>query len=282
MTVWQQMQRVVRTGPLGRASRGTPEEIERQLQLPVLGVLERRPRMFANPFMPQLVTVQEPHSRANRAYQALGAQLQRAMRQQAIRTLLVLGPLDAAAQAAIAANLAVTLAQTGQTVVLVDAEVRQPCIRQLLRQRAGAGLATALQVEADAWMQAVVVTGVRHLMVVSGEVRPDVRRPAAGPEAAAPKAAAPDMARLRALLQNLQQLGEAVLVNAPAGLTAEACALAAQTDGVLLVVEHNRTLSPATQQATAQLRQAGARVLGAALADMPLDGPPPRSALSLF
>lgn len=277
MTVWQQMQRVVRTGPLGRASRGTPEEIERQLQLPVLGVLERRPRMFANPFMPQLVTVQEPHSRASRAYQALGAQLQRAMRQQAIRTLLVLGPLDAAAQAAIAANLAVTLAQTGQTVVLVDAEVRQPCIRQLLRQRAGAGLATALQVEADAWMQAVVVTGVRHLMVVSGEVRPDGRRPAAGPEAAAP-----DMTRLRALLQNLQQLGEAVLVNAPAGLTAEACALAAQTDGVLLVVEHNRTLSPATQQATAQLRQAGARVLGAALADMPLDGPPPRSALSLF
>ena len=239
------------------------------LRLPVLGLIERNPKAWPNPYAPQLVTIQDPCSRASEAFHALRTKVQASLAQRSMHTVLVIGPEHTAGQSSTAANLAVTLAQTGTAVVLLDVSLRQTRMRRLLAQHAGTGLMAALQqpddASNDAWVRALVMTGVKNLTTVTAEPPEDTRAVSAAPDLAA-LLGSPQM---QAFLRHLQTVGECIVIDAPALPASETMALARQAESAILVIEYNRTRHRAAQRAIHQLQQAGTHVLGAVLTEVP-------------
>jgi capsular exopolysaccharide synthesis family protein len=242
----------------------TPIDIAAGLRLPVLGLIEREPKAWPDRYSPPLVTVQNPCSPASEAFRALRMQVQAAMTQRPLQSLLVISPEHAASQTTVAANLAVVMAMAGQTVILLDANVQAPQVRRLFTQHVGAGLLPVLQGPESSWIMALAMTGVKNLITVAAEAPEDTQAQGARPDAAL--LGSPQM---QAFMRHVQAMSDLVLIDAPALPAAGAMLLARQIGGAILVIEQGKTHLRAAQQAMRQLQQAGTRVLGAVLTEVP-------------
>jgi O-antigen/teichoic acid export membrane protein/Mrp family chromosome partitioning ATPase len=206
----------VPSAPLPRPS---VAPVERVLAgAPLLGVIAEDPHGAH-----VLTLVDEPGSARADAYRRLQRQLAAGMGQDGLR-LAVSSEADADGKTLLVANLGIAFAEAGYRVALVDADVAAPKLGRLLGVPTSAGLAD------------VVVGGAR----VDAAVRPwragvplvVLPATANGPE--------PDVAlapaRLEAVLEELRDRADVILVDTPAALPSEEAALFARvTSGVLLV-----------------------------------------------
>jgi capsular exopolysaccharide synthesis family protein len=158
------------------------------------------------------------------------------------------GPGDG--RSTLAANLAISLAQSGKRVLLLDCDFgtgRIPRLFNLRRPDVGLTSVTGGEVKLEAALHA---SEVPNLSVMAGGSRPS--NPAdllSGPKCAE-------------LFAELRERYEFVIVDTPpvpAGR--EAIAVASRADGVLLVCRAAKDVGPA-ERAREQLEAAGARVLG--------------------
>jgi non-specific protein-tyrosine kinase len=157
------------------------------------------------------------------------------------------------------ANLAVTFARVGKQVVLVDCDLRHPAQHTLLGLTNDAGVTTVLDGDETA-----------ALPLQPTEI-PGLRVMTSGPSVLVPSdtIASPGMARL---LARLRQEAEVVLLDAPpVVLATDAVELATQVDGVLLTVSAGRTKRDDAQRAVHLLKRVGARLVGTALVNLPVD-----------
>jgi capsular exopolysaccharide synthesis family protein len=156
----------------------------------------------------------------------------------------------------VAANLAVALAQAGKRVVLVDANFQGPSLHRLFGVPAGPGLAEVLTGTAGP-EHAVRPTAVPGLGVLPW---------GAGPRASAELLCSP---RFEELLATLREEHDLVLLDTPPlPAVADAAAVAARVDGVLLVVRVARTPRPEARRARDVLATVGASVFGVVVNDV--------------
>ena len=144
------------------------------------------------------------------------------------------------------------LAQRELQVVLVDGDLRLPRLHELFALGLGAGLTgSLLDGAADIHLKQGVVE--RLKVLTSGSLPPNPT------EVVASK-------RMSALLKRLSQGAVLVLVDSPPVLpVADASVLASRVDGVMLVVQANRTHRRDLQTAVENLRKVGANLLGVVL-----------------
>lgn len=244
----------------------SPEQIETALQLPVIGLITRtnlpRTKGSTTPGVSaaaELIAIREPRSPVTEAFRALRTNIQIAGIDRPIRTLLVTSAGPDEGKSVVAANLAVVMAQAGREVVLLDADLRRPRVAQLFSQHDYAGLPATLLDDSAQWPQTLMPTAVDNLMTV----------PAGNPP--------PNPSELlgsRRMQEFLTVLGEhctTIVIDSPPLLAvADALVLAPQMDGAVVVVQYGRTHLRAAQQAVSQLQQAGARVLGVVLNQVPI------------
>ena len=102
------------------------EEISEGLRLPLLGRLPAPPKRLAS--KRQLASVVEPASPTAEAFRLLRTNLDFAKIQHGTRTILVTSALEGEGKTTTAANLAVTLARAGRSVVVVDLDLRRPAL----------------------------------------------------------------------------------------------------------------------------------------------------------
>ena len=157
------------------------------------------------------------------------------------------------------ANLAVTEAQAGRRVIIVDADLRRPRQHELFGISNATGLTTALADEKGLQnlslqatvLQATEVPGLRVL--TSGPLPPNPTELLASQ-------------RMAALLTALSSLSDLVLFDAPpVVVVTDAAILASQVDGVLLVVNANGTRREHAQRAQQLLAKVNARIVGSVL-----------------
>lgn len=228
----------------------TPDEVSRALNLPTLGALAR----FDDKEQ-RLITHTNPKSPIAEAYRTLRTNIQFSSVDRPIRTLLVTSGGPSEGKSTTAANLAIVMAQTGQTVVLVDTDLRRPMLHRLFSLPNAVGLTTALLSGADPALDGYVQpTEVENLYVLTTGPLPPNPSELLGSQ------------RMQELVQRLQQEADLLIFDSPPVLAVtDAAVLARQLDGVLLVIDAGETRQPIAQRACEELTKVGARILGVAL-----------------
>ena len=231
--------RSVRTG--GDVRRAVPEGL--------IGTLPEDQRLHDG----QLVMVGRKPSAGAEAIGAISASLQLVDPLDPPRILAVSSALPGEGRSTLAVNLATALAQDGNRVILVEADLRRPRAARPPALRKASGLSDVLVGTAN--LAGVVMPSRQHgLSVLAAghlRVRPNeiLRSP-----------------RMRTLLESLRERYDRVVIDTPPLLpVAEAAVLAGLADGCLLVSQYGRIRSDQLAEAAARLERAGARVLGVVL-----------------
>jgi len=207
-----------------------------------------------------LVTITDPLSPISEAYRTLRINLQFATLGVQLRTLLVTSAGAGEGKSTTLANLAVIVAQTEQSVVVVDCDLRRPGLHKLFGLSNELGLTTMMADDHaldEPPLQPTEVDGLRLL--------------ASGPLPARP----PDLLGSRRMDRVIEKLlGEAdlVILDAPPIMAAtDALVLSTKVDGVLLVASAGTTKREQAQRAVERLNKVNARLVGAVLTNVPLD-----------
>ncbi|GAA3346730.1 polysaccharide biosynthesis tyrosine autokinase [Amorphoplanes nipponensis] len=172
-------------------------------------------------------------------------------------SLLLTGAQAQEGTTAVACGLAIALAETGATVVLVDANLRSPGIGRYLALDTSRGLTEVLS----------GVAGVPDVLQDSLDGRLTVLPCGGQPGDPGELLASP---RLSATLRSLTERFDVVIVDAPPlhGV-ADAAVLGKVTDSALLVVRAHRTRTVDVQRSMDLLERVGAKLAGAVLNALP-------------
>lgn len=123
-----------------------PEAIE-ALGIPVLGVIPRMNRAIIAKSLKEkskLITVGAPRAPISEAYRDLRTSLRFADSEKQAQTLLITSAGPREGKSTTAANLAVVMAQTGLSVLLVDTDLRRPVIHQIFSVNREPGFAECI------------------------------------------------------------------------------------------------------------------------------------------
>jgi non-specific protein-tyrosine kinase len=199
--------------------------------------------------------VQAPRSAAAEAYRTLSTNIQFSSLDTPIRTLLVTSVGPDEGKSIVLANLAVTMAESGKRVVVVDCDLRRPSLHEVFGVSGQPGLTTMVLDEgAAAPLQESGIGNVRVL--ASGPLPPNPSELVSSE-------------RFRRVLASVASDADIVLLDAPpVAAVTDATILATRVDGVLLVVDSGRTRRDTARRANEQLQRVGAHLLGAVLTNV--------------
>ena len=147
-------------------------------------------------------------------------------------------------------NLALSVAESGQKVLLIDADLRRPAIGRLLVERIAPGLSNVLteQVSIEDAIRQQVFPNLDILF--SGEVPPNPSELLASDKFAV-------------LIEEMSKRYDYILVDAPPiNVVSDAAIIAKRVDGVLLLVRHTKSTKENVRQAVANLQMVNANILG--------------------
>lgn len=172
-------------------------------------------------------------------------------------SLLLTGAQPKEGTTAVACGLAIAMAETGATVVLVDANLRSPGVGRYLAMDTSRGLSDVLTGAADTPDVLQDSLDGRLTVLPSGALPHDPGEILASP-------------RLSATMRDLTERFDVVIVDAPPlhGV-ADAAVLSKVTDSALLVVRANRTRTVDVERSIDLLERVGARLAGAVLNALP-------------
>ena len=217
--------------------------------------MARRKKRFNNNKIRYLITKLNPRSPISEQYRTIRTNLDYSLVDEKLQTLLITSPEPAAGKSLTVANLAVTYAQQGKKVLLVDADMRKPTVHYTFRIDNLRGLSNVI-VGYSTLEEAVVESDLDHLHLIScGPIPPN---PA---ELLTSK-------KMIATIEQAKMLYDIVIFDTPPVLAvADAQILANVVDGSLLVVRSKKTEYEAAEKSKDILKSAKAKLLGAVLND---------------
>ena len=249
------------------------EEVERVLHLPALAVIPavgagtRRPvlsgltalqRQNGNNHSEQSELLMNVDSRSPlaEAYRHLRTSVLLSTAGRAPRSLLVTSSLPGEGKTTTAVNTAISLAQTGASVVIIDADMRRPRLQSIFDLHGTEGLSSILSSETDESEMLALIrtdesTGLNVL--TSGPIPPNP----------AELLGSDQMRRLMATLQ--ARYTHVVIDSPPISSFTDGVLIASMVDGVLLVVHGGRSSRHIVRRSKQLLNDVGAKVFGVVL-----------------
>ena len=169
------------------------------------------------------------------------------------RTLLISSSQPSEGKTTISINLAISLTQLGQRVLIMDCDMRRPSVRKAFQVENTLGLVSYLTGQQE-WRAAVQPSGVENLdVLVCGPVPPN-------------PAELLSSDRMRTLLAEAKLEYHFVVLDSPPLLNvADSRILATIVDGVVLVVRGGATPRQLAMRAGASARNVGANIIGVVL-----------------
>ncbi|MFI2432274.1 polysaccharide biosynthesis tyrosine autokinase [Streptomyces sp. NPDC018693] len=189
------------------------------------------------------------HSRRAEAFRKLRTNLQFAQVDDRPRIIMVTSSVPGEGKTNTAVNLALSLAEAGVSVCLVDCDLRRPCVARTFGLVQDAGLTTVLIGQARAAEVMQQADG-RLSVLASGPVPPNPTELLAS-------------ARMGEVLRELASTYEVVIVDtAPLLPVADTVGLAPLAQGALLVVRASKTNRDQVRTAADALERVGGHILG--------------------
>lgn len=239
------------------SSVSSQQEVEERLGLTFLGFVPSIPESPAG--SKDLHVFREPKSMIAECTRAVRTNLLFMSPDKPFKRMLVTssGPQEGKSTTAI--NLGITMAQSGNRVLIIDTDMRRPRLHKAFGVPNDVGV-SSLVVGEGRVEDALKSTEVPGLFVLPcGPVPPN---PA-------------ELLHTKAFADLLNQLGEKfdriVLDSPPVGAVADAVVLATQADGVVLVLKAGQTHREVAQRTVKALRDVKANIYGAVLNDVNLE-----------
>lgn len=216
---------------------------------PILGVVAFDQKLPRHP----VILRDEPLAPPSEAVRRLRTNLQFIDVANRPKTIVISSSIPGEGKSTIAINLAVSLADTGARVILVDADLRRPSIAEYIGIEGSVGLTTVLIGRADV-EDVVQPLGTTTLdLLPAGQIPPNPSELLGSPA-------------MSGLLDRLTASYDMVLLDSPPLLpVTDAAVLSKLAGGALVVVGADRIHRPQLQETLGSLETAGAHVLGIVL-----------------
>jgi polysaccharide biosynthesis transport protein len=244
----------------------TPEQVERILQLPSLGIIpavgsagkrygygygsrNKKTSGSGEKVAIELLPHHQPRSTVAEAYRAFRTALLLS-RAGGVRTIAIASSLPAEGKTSTALNLAVVLAQLGKRVVLIDADLHKPRLHEILRVSNRVGLVSILA-------EGATPTDVIHQTSI-----PNVFLIPSGPNSPNPSGLLSSPALGRLLEFTAMNFDFVILDTPPVSPVADALLLGHEVDGVVLTVRGGRTTREHVMRVRDKLVRSNVRILG--------------------
>jgi capsular exopolysaccharide synthesis family protein len=248
------------------------EEVERLLHLPALAVIpsavatgKRRllggsaalQKRNGNPSdNPELLMNVDGRSPLAESYRHLRTSVLLSSAGRAPRSLLVTSSLPGEGKTTTAVNTAVSLAQNGASVVIIDADMRRPRLRSIFGLSDRAGLSSILsselsEAEVLAMLSTVSVNGLHVL--TAGSIPPNP----------AELLGSDQMRRLMIIMQS--KFNHVVVDSPPISSFTDGVLISSMVDGVLLVVQGGKSSRHVVKRSRQLLQDVGAKIFGVVL-----------------
>ncbi len=232
----------------------TREDIEQVIGVPLLGVVPIIPpddlHSLPNELDRNLYVHARPRSTAAECMRSIRTNVLFRTPQSAVRTLLITSAAPREGKSFTSSNLAAIIAMTGSRVLLIDADLRRPALHKRFGLPNDVGLCSLFT--GDATLDQVVQpTHIDGLSVMVAGPPPSNPGEMLGSD------------RMVRLLKSFRNYDFVIVDSPPVNVVADPLVLSSMVDGVLLVVEANRTGRNVVKQAVARLREMKANVLGA-------------------
>lgn len=232
-------------------------ELRRVTQAPILGGISFDSDATKKPLLTQ-VPAQSPRAES---FRQIRTNLQFAHVSHSSKAVLVTSSLPGEGKTTTATNLAIAMAQSGQSVVLVDADLRRPRVDEYLGLERNVGLTTVLIGMADV-NEVLQPWGEHNLYVMtSGQIPPNPSELLGSNS-------------MKELIFGLEAAFDAVIIDAPPMLpVTDAAVLAQQVGGVVLVVGSSKVKLQNVQKSLSALAMVEADLLGVVMNLLPSRGP---------
>lgn len=230
----------------------TADQVKRDLHLSTLGAIPII--QSTGEADSKLVMLTGKQSAPTEAFRVLRTNLQFASVDRPLGLVLVTSPSPAEGKSLTSANLSVALARSGKRVILVDADLHRPSQHRIFRMINHSGLTNALLGDSNGIESLLQPTAVENLQILTtGPLPPN---PA---ELLSTK-------RMQEILTQLRTMADIVVLDSPpVTVVADTAQVASHADGVMLVLNTQRTTREAAKRALGALNQVKANVMGVLL-----------------
>ncbi len=246
----------------------TGEDLER-LSLTVLGTipvvhtdqiirrLKKEGREFSDADLhrveAKLITRFSPKSPVSEAYRSLRTNIQFADIDKPKRVILMTSSASKEGKSTTAVNLAITLAQMGSKVLLVDSDLRRPAVHNFFGMEKTYGL-TNLLIGSLAFDDVIKRTEIEHLDVITaGDIPPN------------PSELVSSEAMRKFIVEARSRYDHVLLDSPPVIAVTDAAVLATRVDGTILVVSSGYVNKKEVMRAVSLLRNVKGSILGVVL-----------------
>ena len=200
-----------------------------------------------------LITIEQTKSPISEAYRTLRTNVQFTGVDSETKKIMITSSGPREGKSSTVANLAVSVAQTGKCVLVVDADLRNPTQHKLFGLDNSQGLSVALVQEQD-YRNYIRETAVPGVKVLTGGPIPPNPAELVGSN------------RMKRLIKEFSQEYDIVLIDTPPVIAVtDAAVLAQEVDGVILVLASGEVNKDYVLRAKELLDQVGAKILGAVL-----------------
>ena len=192
----------------------------------------------------------EIHFGVIESYKEIRANINFAVTSKGCKKVLICSAYNGEGKTTVCANLAITIAQTGASVALIDCDLRKPKIHKLLDADNESGVSNYLSNMAE-FNEILKDTEVPNLRIItSGSIPPNPAELLATP-------------KMADLLSKTGRIAEYIIIDTPpVCIVSDALPMSKLCDGVILTVNHMETKHPHIKDALEKMNFAGANVVG--------------------
>jgi len=232
----------------------TREDIEQVIGIPMLGVVPALDpedlRTLKSDVERAVFVHARPRSTVAECLRSIRTNVMFRTPQRGVRTLLVTSAAPREGKSFTSINLSTIIAMTGSRVLLIDADLRRPAMHKRFGMTNEEGLCALFSGEMS-FEQVVQHSHVPGLdVLVAGPPPPNPGELLGG-------------GHMAKLLESLTDYDVIVIDTPPVNVVADPLVLSELADGVVLVVEANRTSRNVVLQAHTRLKEMNAQILGA-------------------
>jgi len=248
------------------------EEVERTLHLPALAVIPSVGSAARRRVLPNSTALQKQNGNGNahsellmnvdtrsplaEAYRHLRTSVLLSTAGRAPKSLLVTSSLPGEGKTTTAVNTAISLAQTGASVVIIDADMRRPRLQSIFDMHGQLGLSSILSSDASEGDMLAMVRSDQESglnILTSGPIPPNP----------AELLGSDQMRRLLAVLQ--ANYTHVVVDSPPVSSFTDGVLISTMVDGVLLVVHGGKSSRHIVRRSKQLLNDVGAKIFGVVL-----------------